>query len=303
MENSEKKDRKKLHLPTKKNIFLLVFIFLIILANTLIYFFFENRYKNLANLLAENKSELKIVYEDLKRLQDNEFSIKENFEKINDSILNFDKKLMDFQTSPSELKVDLIYVLNLVNQIKVIYEKSNDFFVTKKLLISLKDLVGKTNLNSSLRDQIKLHLETDISVLSEYEKNSYSKQKELYDIIFQSIIEKEKDGNSFKTDDEKSLMKNITKFLNININKRSDHNINLSNDNSLAFKLLENSFFYWGLREIEAAQQYIVHLEGVLDNKISPELLKSLSELRYLLVNNVWPLIDSPSKITSLINN
>ena len=303
MENSEKKDRKKLHLPTKKNIFLLVFIILIILANTLIYFFFENRYKNLANLLAENKSELKIVYEDLKRLQDNEFSIKENFEKINDSILNFDKKLMDFQTSPSELKVDLIYVLNLVNQIKVIYEKSNDFFVTKKLLISLKDLVGKTNLNSSLRDQIKLHLETDISVLSEYEKNSYSKQKELYDIIFQSIIKKEKDGNSFKTDDEKSLMKNITKFLNININKRSDHNINLSNDFSLAFKLLEHSFFYWGLREIEAAQQYIVHLEGVLDNKISPELLKSLSELRYLLVNNVWPLIDSPSKITSLINN
>ena len=60
MENSEKKDRKKLHLPTKKNIFLLVFIVLIILANTLIYFFFENRYKNLANLLAENKSELKI---------------------------------------------------------------------------------------------------------------------------------------------------------------------------------------------------------------------------------------------------
>lgn len=303
MENSEKKDRKKLHLPTKKNIFLLVFIVLIILANTLIYFFFENRYKNLANLLAENKSELKIVYEDLKRLQDNEFGIKENFEKINDSILNFDKKLMDFQTSPSELKVDLIYVLNLVNQIKVIYEKSNDFFVTKKLLISLKDLVGKTNLNSSLRDQIKLHLETDISVLSEYEKNSYSKQKELYDIIFQSIIKKEKDGNSFKTDDEKSLMKNITKFLNININKRSDHNINLSNDFSLAFKLLENSFFYWGLREIETAQQHIVHLEGFLDNKISPELLKSISELRYLLVNNAWPLIDSPSKITRLINN
>jgi len=253
--------------------------------------------------LAENKSELKIVYEDLKRLQDNEFSIKENFEKINDSILNFDKKFMDFQASPSELKVDLIYVLNLVNQIKVIYEKSNDFFVTKKLLISLKDLVGKTNLNSSLRDQIKLHLETDISVLSEYEKNSYSKQKELYDIIFQSIIKKEKDDNSFKTDDEKSLMKNITKFLNININKRSDHNINFSNDFSLAFKLLEYSFFYWGLREIEAAQQYIVHLEGVLDNKISPELLKSISELRYLLVNNAWPLIDSPSKITRLINN
>ena len=303
MENSEKKDRKKLHLPTKKNIFLLVFIFLIILANTLIYFFFENRYKNLANLLAENKSELKIVYEDLKRLQDNEFSIKENFEKINDSILNFDKKLMDFQSSPSELKVDLIYVLNLVNQIKVIYEKSNDFFVTKKLLISLKDLVGKTNLNSSWRDQIKLHLETDISVLSEYEKNSYSKQKELYDIIFQSIIKKEKDGNSFKTDDEKSLMKNITKFLNININKRSDHNINLSNDFSLAFKLLENSFFYWGLREIEKAQQYIVYLEGVIDNKKSTELLKSISELRYLLVNNAWPLIDSPSKITRLINN
>jgi len=303
MENSEKKDRKKLHLPTKKNIFLLVFIVLIILANTLIYFVFENRYKNLANLLTENKSELKIVYEDLKRLQDNEFTIKENFEKINDSILNFDKKLMDFQTSPSELKVDLIYVLNLVNQIKVIYEKSNDFFVTKKLLISLKDLVGKTNLNSSLRDQIKLYLETDISVLSEYEKNSYSKQKELYDIIFQSIIKKEKDDNSFKTDDEKSLMKNITKFLNININKRSDHNINFSNDFSLAFKLLEYSFFYWGLREIEAAQQYIVHLEGVLDNKISPELLKSISELRYLLVNNVWPLIDSPSKITRLINN
>ena len=303
MENSEKKDRKKLHLPTKKNIFLLVFIVLIILANTLIYFFFEKRYKNLANLLAENKSELKIVYEDLKRLQDNEFTIKENFEKINDSILNFDKKLMDFQTSPSELKVDLIYVLNLVNQIKVIYEKSNDFFVTKKLLISLKDLVGKTNLNSSLRDQIKLHLETDISLLSEYEKNSYSKQKELYDIIFQSIIKKEKDGNSFKTDDEKSLMKNITKFLNININKRSDHNINLSNDFSLAFKLLENSFFYWGLREIETAQQCIVHLEGFIDNKISPELLKPISELRYLLVNNAWPLIDSPSKITRLINN
>ena len=303
MENSEKKDRKKLHLPTKKNIFLLVFIFLTILANTLMYFFFENRYKNLANLLAENKSELKIVYEDLKRLQANEFGIKENFEKINDSVLNFDKKLMDFKMSPSELKVDLIYVLNLVNQIKVIYEQSNDFFVTKKLLISLKDLVGKTNLNSSFRDQIKLHLETDISVLSEYEKNSYSKQKELYDIIFQSIIKKEKDGNSFKTDDEESLMKNITKFLNININKRSDHNINLSNDFSLAFKLLENSFFYWGLREIETAQQYIVHLEGVIDNKISPELLKSISELRYLLVNNAWPLIDSPSKITRLINN
>ena len=303
MENSEKKDRKKLHLPTKKNIFLLVFIVLIILANTLIYFFFENRYKNLANLLAENKSELKIVYEDLKRLQDNEFSIKENFEKINDSILNFDKKFMDFQMSPSELKVDLIYVLNLVNQIKVIYEQSNDFFVTKKLLISLKDLVGKTNVNSSLRSQIKLYLENDISVLSEYEKNSYSKQKELYDIIFQNIIKKEEDGNSLKTDDEKSLIKNITKFLNIDINKRSDHNISLSNDFSLAFKLLEHSFFYWSLREIEAAQQYIVHLEGVLDNKISPELLKSLSELKYLLVNNAWPLIDSPSKIASLINN
>ena len=195
--------------------------------------------------MAENKSQLEIVYEDLKRLQDNEFSIKENFEKINDSILNFDKKVMDFQTSPSELKVDLIYVLNLVNQIKVIYEKSNDFFITKKLLISLKDLVGKTNLNSSLRNEIKLHLETDISVLSEYEKNSYSKQKELYDIIFQNIIKKEEDGNSLKTDDEKSLIKNITKFLNIDINKRSDHDINLSNDFSLAFKLLENSFFYW----------------------------------------------------------
>lgn len=302
MENSEKKDKKKLHLPTK-NIFLLVFIVLIILANTLVYFFFENRYKNLANLLAENKSELKIVYEDLKRLQDNEIDIKENFEKINDSILTFDKKLMNLQTRPSELKVDLIYVLNLVSQIKVIYEKSNDFFVTKKLLISLKDLIEKTNLNSSLRDQIKLHLETDISVLSEYEKNSYSKQKELYDIIFRNIIKKEEDGNPLKTDDEKSLIKNITKFLNININKRSDHNINLSNDFSLAFKLLENSFFYWGLREIETAQQYIVHLEGVIDNKISLELLKSISELRYLLVNNAWPFIDSPSKITRLINN
>ena len=52
---------------------------------------------------------------------------------------------MDIQASPSELKVDLIYVLNLVNQIKVIYEKSNDFFVTKKLLISLKDLIEKIN--------------------------------------------------------------------------------------------------------------------------------------------------------------
>ena len=132
MENSEKKDRKKLHLPSKKNIFLVTFIVLIILANTLIYIFFENRYKNLADLLAENKSELKIIYDDLKQLQDNEFSTKENFEKINNSILNFDKKLMDIQTSPSELKVDLIYVLNVVNQIKAIYEKSNDFFVTKK---------------------------------------------------------------------------------------------------------------------------------------------------------------------------
>ena len=139
MENSEKKDRKKLHLPSKKNIFLVTFIVLIILANTLIYIFFENRYKNLADLLAENKSELKIIYDDLKQLQDNEFSTKENFEKINNSILNFDKKLMDIQTSPSELKVDLIYVLNVVNQIKAIYEKSNDFFVTKNLLIDLKD--------------------------------------------------------------------------------------------------------------------------------------------------------------------
>ena len=303
MENSQKKERKRLHLPTKKNIFLLAFIVLIILANTLIYFFFENRYKNLANLLAENKSELKIVYEDLKRLQDNEFSIKENFEKINDSILNFDRKLMDFQTSPSELKVDLIYLLNLVNKIKVIYEKSNDFFITKKLLISLKDLIEKTNVNSSLRNEIKLHLENDINVLSKYEKNSYSKQKELYNIIFKNIVKKEDDGNPLKKDDEKSLIKNITKFLNININKRNDSNINLSNDFSLAFKLLEHSFFYWSLREIEAAQQYIVHLEGVLDNKIRPELLKSISELRYLLINNVWPLIDSPSKITSLINN
>ena len=303
MENSQKKERKRLHLPTKKNIFLLAFIVLIILANTLIYIFFENRYKNLANLLAENKSELKIVYEDLKRLQDNEFSIKENFEKINDSILNFDRKLMDFQTSPSELKVDLIYLLNLVNKIKVIYEKSNDFFITKKLLISLKDLIEKTNVNSSLRNEIKLHLENDINVLSNYEKNSYSKQKELYNIIFKNIVKKEDDGNPLKKDDEKSLIKNITKFLNININKRNDSNINLSNDFSLAFKLLEHSFFYWSLREIEAAQQYIVHLEGVLDNKIRPELLKSISELRYLLINNVWPLIDSPSKITSLINN
>ena len=302
MENSEKKDRKKLHLPIKKNIFLIVFIVLITLANTLTYIFFENRHKNLANLLAENKSELEIVYEDLKRLQDNELSIKENFEKINDSILNFDKKLMDFQTSPSELKVDLIYVLNLVNQIKVIYEKSNDFIVTKKLLISLKDLIEKTNVNSSLRNKIKLYLENDIKLLSEYEKNSYSKQKELYDIIFQNI-EKKEDGNSLKTDDEKSLIKNITKFLNININKQSDHNINFSNDLSLAFKLLEYSFFYWGLKEIEVAQQYIIHLEGVLDNKISLELLKSISELKYLLVNNAWPLIDSPSKIISLINN
>ena len=142
--------------------------------------------------MAENKSELKIVYEDLKQLQDNEFSTKENFEKINNSILNFDKKLMDIQTSPSELKVDLIYVLNVVNQIKVIYEKSNDFFVTKKLLISLKDLIEKININSNLQNDIKLHLENDISVLSEYEKNSYSKQKEHYDTIFQNIIKKEK---------------------------------------------------------------------------------------------------------------
>jgi hypothetical protein len=190
-----------------------------------------------------------------------------------------------------------------VNQIRVIYEKSNDFIVTKKLLISLKDLIEKTNVNSSLRNEIKLHLKNDIRLLSEYEKNSYSKQKELYDIIFQNILKKEEDGNSSKTDNEKSLIKNITKFLNININKRSDYNINFSNDFSLAFKLLEHSFFYWGLREIEAAQQYLVHLESVLNNKISPELLKSISELRYLLVNNVWPMIDSPSKITSLINN
>ena len=229
----------------------MAFIVLIILANTLIYFFFENRYKNLANLLAENKSELEIVYEDLKRLQDNEFIAQENFKKINDSILNFDKKLMDIQTSPSELKVDLIYVLNLVNQIKVIYEKSNDFILTKKLLVGLKELIEKININSSLQNDIKLYLKNDIKVLIEYEKNSYSKQKELYDIIFQNIVKKEKDGNSLKTDDEKSLMKNITRFLNININKRSDHNINFSNDFSLAFKLLEHSFFYWGLREIE----------------------------------------------------
>ena len=303
MENSEKKDRKKIYLPSKKNIFLVAFFVLIILANTLIYIFFENRYKNLANLLAENKSELKIVYEDLKQLQDNEFSTKENFEKINNSILNFEKKLMDIQTSPSELKVDLIYVLNVVNQIKAIYEKSNDFFVTKKLLISLKDLIEKININSNLQNDMKVHLENDIRVLSEYEKNSYSKQKEHYDAIFQNIINKEKDDNSIKTDDEKSLIKNITKFLNININKRSDNKINFSNDSSLALKLLEHSFFYWGLREIEVAQQYLVHLEGTLGNKISPDLLKSISELRYLLVNNVWPLIDSPSKITSLINN
>lgn len=303
MENSEKKDRKKLHLPIKKNIFLVAFIVFIILANTLIYIFFENRYKNLTNLLAENKSELKIVSQDLKQLQDNEFNIKENFEKINNSILNFDKKLMDIQTSPSELKVDLLYALNVVNQIKAIYEISNDFFVTKKLLIGLKDLIEKTNESSSLRNEIKLYLENDISVLSEYEKNSYSKQKEHYDTIFQNIINEEKDDNSIKTDDEKSFIKNITKFLNININKRSDHKINFSNDSSLVFKLLEHSFFYWRLREIEVAQQYLVHLEGVLDNKISPDLLKSISELRYLLVNNVWPLIDSPSKITTLINN
>jgi hypothetical protein len=303
MENSEKNDRKKSQLATKKNIFLIAIIVVIALVNTSIYIFFENRYENLANLLAENKFELKIVSEDLKRLQDNEFSIKENFEKINDSLLNVDKKLMDFKTSPSELKVDLIYVLNLVNQIRVIYEKSNDFIVTKKLLISLKDLIEKTNVNSSLRNEIKLHLKNDIRLLSEYEKNSYFKQKELYDIIFQKIVKKEEDGNSSKTDNEKSLIKNITKFLNININKRSDHNINFSNDFSLAFKLLEHSFFYWGLREIEAAQQHLVHLESVLNNKISPELLKSISELRYLLVNNVWPMIDSPSKITSLINN
>ena len=134
-------------LLTKKNIVLVAFIVLIISANTLFYIFFENRYKNLANLMAENKSELKIVYEDLKRLQDNELSVKENFEKINDSISNFDKKLMDFQTAPTELKVDLIYVLNLVDQIKVIYEKSNDFIVTKKLLISLRDLIEKIKFN------------------------------------------------------------------------------------------------------------------------------------------------------------
>ena len=60
----------------------MAFIVLIILANTLIYFFFENRYKNLANLLAENKSELKIVYEDLKQLQDNEFITKKILKKL-----------------------------------------------------------------------------------------------------------------------------------------------------------------------------------------------------------------------------
>ena len=164
-------------------------------------------------------------------------------------------------------------------------------------------MIEKININSNLQNDIKLHLENDIRVLSEYEKNSYSKQKEHYDTIFQNIINKEKDDNSIKTDDEKSLIKNITKFLNININKRRDHEINFSNDSSLALKLLEHSFFYWGLREIEVAQQYLVHLEGILGNKISPDLLKSISELRYVLVNNVWPLIDSPSKITSLINN
>ena len=67
------------------------------------------------------------------------------------------------------------------------------------------------------------------------------KQKEHYDTIFQNINE-EKDDNSIKTDDE-NLIKNITKFLNININKRSDHKINFSNDSTLAFKLLEHSFF------------------------------------------------------------
>ena len=67
--------------------------------------------------------------------------------------------------------------------------------------------------------------------------------KEHYDTIFQNIINKEKDDNSIKTDDEKSLIKNITKFLNININKRRDHEINFSNDSSLALKLLEHSFF------------------------------------------------------------
>ena len=49
---------------------------------------------------------------------------------------------MDIQTSPSELKVDLIYVLNVVNQIKAIYEKSNDFS-SQNLLIGLKDLIEK----------------------------------------------------------------------------------------------------------------------------------------------------------------
>ena len=36
---------------------------------------------------------------------------KKILKKLTTQILNFDKKLLDVQTSPSELKVDLIYVL------------------------------------------------------------------------------------------------------------------------------------------------------------------------------------------------
>ena len=64
-------------------------------------------------------------------------------------------------------------------------------FRHKKLLISLKDLIEKIN-KILIYKMILKYLENDIRLLSEYEKNSYSKQKEHYDIIFQNIINKKR---------------------------------------------------------------------------------------------------------------
>ena len=74
-------------------------------------------------------------------------------------------------------------------------------------------MIEKININSNLQNDIKLHLENDIKVLIEYEEKFLPKQKEHYDTIFQNIINEEKDDNSIKTDDEKSLIKTSQSFL------------------------------------------------------------------------------------------
>ena len=66
------------------------------------------------------------------------------------------------------------------------------FSSQKILLIGLKDLIEKININSNLQNDIKLHLENDIKVLIEYEKNFTLNKKNTTILFFKILLTKKR---------------------------------------------------------------------------------------------------------------